>query len=247
MGTGVGFRSIRESRGLTIEAIAASTRIPARMIVALEHDDVNSLPARPYARGFVAAYARELGLDPTESVTRFFEQFEAPPPAPDAQPSPPSMTTVPRTFAWRIGTIILAFAVLVPLLGRLRAPGALSERGTVGTSGSVPAAIETPGRAASTPAATATSGSAQPAGGLTVVLTFDRLCWIEAFADGTRMLYGTMQPGATHTLRARDTVTLRVGNSGGVKWSVNGRPAAAMGRSGEVRSVTLRVNDPGIR
>ena len=66
--TGVEFRAIRESRGLTVDRIASATRIPVHYIEALERDDVRALPARPYLRGFVAAYGRELGLDPAEAV-----------------------------------------------------------------------------------------------------------------------------------------------------------------------------------
>ena len=66
--TGVEFRAIRESRGLTVDRIASATRIPVRYIEALDRDDLRALPARPYLRGFVAAYGRELGLDPAEAV-----------------------------------------------------------------------------------------------------------------------------------------------------------------------------------
>ena len=66
--TGVEFRAIRESRGLTVDRIASATRIPVHYIEALERDDVRALPARPYLRGFVAAYGRELGLDPADAV-----------------------------------------------------------------------------------------------------------------------------------------------------------------------------------
>ena len=80
--TGVEFRAIRESRGLTVDRIASATRIPVRYIEALDRDDVRALPARPYLRGFVAAYGRELGLDPAETVARYFSQLGPPPPEP---------------------------------------------------------------------------------------------------------------------------------------------------------------------
>ena len=70
--TGVEFRAIRESRGLTVDRIASATRIPVRYIEALERDDMRALPARPYLRGFVAAYGRELGLDPADDGARYF-------------------------------------------------------------------------------------------------------------------------------------------------------------------------------
>src|SRR5688572_26867969 len=109
MNTGAEFRSIRESRGLSLEAVAAKTRIPLHMIEALEGNDFHSLPARPYARGFVTAYARELGLNATEVVPQYFSQFEpAPPPA---SPSPPDGTAARGRLL--IAAVAIGLAVVV--------------------------------------------------------------------------------------------------------------------------------------
>ena len=82
MNTGVEFRTLRESRGLTVDRIASATRIPVHYIEALERDDLRALPARPYLRGFVAAYGRELGLDPADAVSRYFAHLGPPSPEP---------------------------------------------------------------------------------------------------------------------------------------------------------------------
>jgi hypothetical protein len=83
---------------------------------------------------------------------------------------------------------------------------------------------------------------------LVVSLTFQRPCWLSASADGTRVVYKTMEAGSTQVLQARHEITMRVGDAGAVAWTVNGRALAPIGAPGEVRTVVLTPgNAPTIR
>ncbi len=64
-------RQEREKRGITIEQMASATRVGIRFLHALESDHYAELPAKPFVRGFVTAYARFLNLDSQELLTRF--------------------------------------------------------------------------------------------------------------------------------------------------------------------------------
>jgi len=238
--TGVEFRSMRESRGLTIGAIAAATRIAPRMIEAVERNDLDSLPARPYARGFVAAYGRELGLDPNEAVTCYFAQFQPPAavaPVTVASAETDELSGRRRLFA-AIGATLVAVALTVALITQWRS-GRPLETGARGTSGAaaIPAATDAPDAAA--PSAAPATASLPLPGALVIVLTFDARSWVAASADGSRVLYRMVEGGTTETLRAQRQITMRLGNAGAVKASVNGRPAAVLGRPGEVRTVVV--------
>jgi cytoskeletal protein RodZ len=54
----------REAQGATLETVAAATRIAPRHLEALERSDHGSLPAAPFAKGYIRAYAQHLGVDP---------------------------------------------------------------------------------------------------------------------------------------------------------------------------------------
>jgi cytoskeleton protein RodZ len=73
---GEALRAAREKLGLAVEDIAQATRVRAAHIAALERFDLEALPSRPFAVGFVRAYARALGLEPEAVVARF--RAEAP-------------------------------------------------------------------------------------------------------------------------------------------------------------------------
>lgn len=59
-------REAREAKGLSVEDIAAQTRIPTRHLSSLETSDWDKLPAATYSIGFAKNYAGALGLDRNE-------------------------------------------------------------------------------------------------------------------------------------------------------------------------------------
>lgn len=56
-------RRLREYAGASLDDLSECTKISRRYLKAIEADDYGLLPARVYVRGFVAAYARMLGLE----------------------------------------------------------------------------------------------------------------------------------------------------------------------------------------
>jgi len=63
----------RESKGVTIEEISFTTRINKKFLNAIERDDFQALPHKTFARGFIIAYSKCVGLDPTEVMARYNE------------------------------------------------------------------------------------------------------------------------------------------------------------------------------
>ena len=93
------------------------------------------------------------------------------------------------------------------------------------------------------PTAQKVSGSITPdtssGGGLHIALTAEEPTWIRATANGKVVFSGVIQTHETKDLSAADTVTLRVGNAGGVSISLNGKAIPAIGPKGQVRVVQL--------
>src|SRR5258708_23076207 len=64
-------RREREIRGISLKEIADATKISRRFLEAIERNDHKTLPAPVFTRGFVREYARYLGLNAEEIVTRY--------------------------------------------------------------------------------------------------------------------------------------------------------------------------------
>ena len=72
---GTFLRQAREHRGVSLQDLAASTKISARVLESLERNDPSKLPGGIFSRAFVRAYAREVGLDPDVAVASFVTAF----------------------------------------------------------------------------------------------------------------------------------------------------------------------------
>ncbi len=68
-------RQTRQSYGGDIDRIAATLRIRASYLTAIELGQYDKLPGPVYAQGFVRAYAVHLGLDGDEAIRRFKQEI----------------------------------------------------------------------------------------------------------------------------------------------------------------------------
>ena len=64
-------REEREFRNLSLEEVSKFTRIRKQFLNAIEEDRYELLPPAIYVKGYLAAYARYLGLDPNDTVLRY--------------------------------------------------------------------------------------------------------------------------------------------------------------------------------
>lgn len=68
-------RQLREACGLSIEQIAALSKVGSRFLQALEEDRHEALPGRVFARGFLIEYARALRVSETDLVERYLRHW----------------------------------------------------------------------------------------------------------------------------------------------------------------------------
>ncbi|HXG87997.1 MAG TPA: helix-turn-helix domain-containing protein [Vicinamibacterales bacterium] len=82
---GAELRLARESRGLSLEQVAHTTKIPVTRLAAIEENAVDQLPPLTYVKGYLRTIAAEVGLDPDVTVDRYLQQsvlLETPSPRP---------------------------------------------------------------------------------------------------------------------------------------------------------------------
>ncbi len=262
MDVGAELRRAREERALSLEELSRRTKIGLPALRAIESNQVERLPGGIFTRGFVQAYAREVGLDPADVSRRYAAQFQpvvvvqpvdgaVPAPAvADSQHPHDTRRVSDRIDLVRIGravAIVALIAVSYFELSRPRSPGPPrrieSPRavGIVSTAGG-----PQPQKGAPARAATATTGSLDvrlPSAASDLVLRVDlhppQTCWVSATADGRRVIYRLMLAGERQTIEARDDLVLRVGDPALFAFSINGLPGGPLGPAGE--PVTVRI------
>lgn len=118
---GARMRDAREARGVSLRQIADATKLSVRILDALEREKMAYLPGGIYRRSIVRSYAREIGLDPEETLREFLaEHPDDLPPPPGARPVAPAPETAGdgavkswRGLAFRLG------GAAIPILSAL--------------------------------------------------------------------------------------------------------------------------------
>ena len=81
-------RAERERRRITLESIAANTKISISLLRDLERDRMTRWPGGIFRRSFIRSYATAVGLDPDETLQQFLERYPAPANDADAGATP---------------------------------------------------------------------------------------------------------------------------------------------------------------
>jgi cytoskeletal protein RodZ len=115
------FTQAREARGVSLDQIAAETRISTRFLRAIEQEEFQVLPGGIFNRGFIRTFAQRVGLDPEQAVADYERIFTPTVPEPlaavvkevQAAPAETAVTPRPRRdyFPVAVAALILLIAV----------------------------------------------------------------------------------------------------------------------------------------
>lgn len=104
---GSGLKSAREFLGLSLQDVADITKIRKAYLASLEAMAIDQLPSRPFAIGYVRAYARALGLDEDAAIVRFKQD------APDKDEPLRAPVGVPKERDPRLGLVLVGGAIVL--------------------------------------------------------------------------------------------------------------------------------------
>src|SRR3982751_6907718 len=186
-------RAAREEKKLSLEDIAAQTRIPQRHLEAIETAEWDRLPAPTYTVGFAKNYAGAVGLDRTEIGEQIREEMGsqrfAAAQAEVFEPADPARTMPKSLVIGAVAAVILLVAIMSWLNSR-------ALNGPDETSANPPAAAapaaQAPRSVAQTPAPVAAQGQ--------VVLMATGPAWIEVTDQGRTLFSGELQAGQTYAV-----------------------------------------------
>ena len=222
----------RRRKRISLDRAAAETKISKQYLQALEQRaPIERFPAPVYARFFLNDYTRYLGLEQQPLADAFAAQTERAS-EPLIQPLPQPVSKRRR---WTSGILVAVSAVALLGLG-VRHFTATGPRPALHPSAGPGG--QAPDRMGAPPAAG--NDRTQPVR-LRAVLRTSATCWVKATADGRALMANTVGPGRSLTLQARRTLVLVLGNGGGVRLVVNGKPIATGGAGRVIRlSFALR-------
>ena len=216
-------RAAREEKKLSLEDVAAQTRIPQRHLASIENAEWDSLPAPTYTIGFAKNYASAVDLDRTDIGNQLREEMGGQRFANTSsdvfEPADPART-MPKSLV--IGAII-AVILLVGIMSWLN-KRALEEPGTSNNSAIAETPTPVPQPAAPAPATPAAANGP-------VVLNATQQVWLQVSEKGGASLFaGLLQPGQSYTVPANATSpVLKTGKPEALKISVGSQVVGPVG------------------
>jgi cytoskeleton protein RodZ len=215
-------RAARTAKGLTLNEVAAQTRVPMRHLEAIEQSDFGALPGSTYSVGFTKAYARVVGLDAAKLSDELRLELAQGghsgfvPASPAFEPTDPSRVP-PRWLAWTAATL-----AVLGLIGYFYWRSA-----TLSVDADAPVVAAKPAaqsNGAPPPATTAITGGA-------VVLTANDAVWVKIYdADNKRLFESEMKAGDSFTVPADAKNPMIVtGRPQALTVTVGGKAVAALG------------------
>jgi cytoskeletal protein RodZ len=73
----LGLATIRKNRGISLQQIAASTKIGVRSLEAIERGDFQKLPGGIYSTSYIRQYARAIDYDESALLTFYYRETGA--------------------------------------------------------------------------------------------------------------------------------------------------------------------------
>lgn len=226
-------RAARQDRGLTLDEVAAMTRVPTRHLEHIENGRWESLPAITYSLGFARAYAKVVGLNGSEIGSELRAQLGAAP-APSStmshyEPADPARVP-PRSLAIVAGVIaiLLAIGYLVWRSNAVGETDPLAEAAAVDT----PITAPPPGSAGAPVATQPLGGSSAATANGPVVLTATDEVWLRVYdgRGGPSLFQNSLRAGERFVIPSNaQQPMIRTGRPNALRVTVGNREIPPLG------------------
>ncbi|TDD20618.1 helix-turn-helix domain-containing protein [Nonomuraea diastatica] len=223
----------RQSAGLTVAQVSATTNIRETIIHRMEQDDYGQCGGDFYARGHIRAVARAVGLDP-ESTVHLFDQQHGGAPEPVAASAvfqADRKINLPERRGPNWTAALGVALAIVMVFGLMRVLGDASDQ--VRTA-DVRAASAKPSVPPNTPITEMPRAKPAKKGMVTLRIKANRSSYVNVRdAEGRKLFAGTLKAGKTSTWRAEGKVNVLIADAGAVSVQVNGKKVTGLGDTGE--------------
>lgn len=236
---GAQLRSARTKKGLSLEDVATKTLIQPRFVTAIEQGKIEELPEALYVRGFIRRIAEVIGLN-GESLAESFPLGQ-----PQSGSSNAKLIGVngPTLRPWHL--YVLYFALVMGAVALLYSLFKPQETPRSAGTGKVTSTAAVPKPAKPSPAVKAVAKPKPQTSPVQAQLTLKADSYLDISVDGQSNFVGTLKAGEKKTITAKQEIRLSAGNAGGVVLAVNSQDGKLMGKSGEIKDVTLTPASKG--
>jgi len=230
-------QTIRLEKKISLEKISAQTRIGLANLLLIEQEDIEGLPAEVFVKGFLRSFADAIGADGDAAVRRYESRLNV------VQKIAVSEESIGKSAPRMWWKLLLSIVVLGGIIGiSIFGIAFYHSQPDSGLSGEqkVPADISQPADSQKPQEVDASAKTAR-AGAEKLILKVTAVedTWLKIIVDGKESSEHALTSGDKLELEATAGFNLLIGNSAGLKISLNDKPVFLPGKSGEVVTINL--------
>jgi cytoskeleton protein RodZ len=247
----------REARKISLEEIGRATKIRRSILEAIERDQGGVLLPEVVVKGFIEAYARYVGLDPKEVLSKYSERQKGSEAVEGGESLLDGQRRIPLKYFFAGALCLIIIIIIIPLVFfSERGPregvheAAVQEQAPeqtnmvlaeeLQTSPALPSVEDTMPVQSSPPVdALDEEEESSPVRDHILVITASERTWIQIQEGSSLPLDVILYPGDSFTRTSSQQLAVVIGNAGGVTVTFDGRVLASLGEVGQVVRLTL--------
>lgn len=227
--------SLRQQQGLSLDELVVVTRIPRRLLQAIEEGNLDDLPEPVYIQGLIRQFADALGMKGVDFASNFPVGFQPMTLPTKWKVKPISQLRPIHLYLLYIFVIFCSVNSLSQLLNNTGLQANTQNQPNVQSESTVkPEQVTTK----ATPEVKIINGATQDQV-VQIGVTLKASSWIRVVADGKTEFEGVLPQGTRRTWRAQEQLTVKTNNAGGVLMSVNQQEPKQMGEPGKVEEIRI--------
>jgi len=216
--------SLRQEKGLTLDELVVLTRIPRRLLQAIEEGNLTGLPEPIYIQGLIRQFADTLGIQGREFASYF----------------PIGSQSVGMQSKWKVQAIPqlrpihLYLLYIVLIFSSVNGLSQLLNNSSLEANNrQVQPKTLTQATANNTLITSKKDQSVQ------IGVTLKASSWISVVTDGKTAFEGVLPEGSSRIWKATEQLKVKTDNAGGVLMSVNQQEAKEMGEVGKTQEIMI--------
>ncbi|AFY50353.1 hypothetical protein Nos7524_4605 [Nostoc sp. PCC 7524] len=232
----------RQERGLSLDEMVVHTKIPRRLLQAIEEGNLEDLPEPIYIQGFIRQFADAVGFNGVEFASNFPIDSQ-PMNLPQVGTTKPSINQLRplHLYLLYIFLIVCAVSSLSQLLNNTALKANNNE---IKPENLVKKQPNQPKQLTNTlPVSNRLTGEKDNQS-VQIGVTLKASSWIRVVADGKTEFEGVLPEGAHRVWKAEEQLTVKTNNAGGVLMSVNEQEAKQMGEPGKEEEIKIAAAKP---
>ena len=230
-------QAIRLEKKISLEQVAAQTRVGLGILLLIEQEDHEQLPPEVYLKGFMRSYAAAIGADGDEAVRLYVSRLDVVQKIVESESSVGKpVTRLRRKLIIALGLLLFIVAVSVIFVSFFSRTSVTEES----SQSTTPAVKEETAAGESQDGDSLSAETAKKVPEkLSLQITALENTWVKVIIDEKDSTEYNLSTGDDIELEATTGYNLLIGNAGGIKITLNDKPVTVPGESGQVVTIHL--------